>query len=107
MSRSHRKVPIIGHAVCSRERQDKRWHRRWRAGERTQLTGASTETLSAYLPLLENEVSNTSLMGKDGRFYWSKSSQIVVANRIAGCKGRTPEEQASIRTRLLRKWASK
>ena len=56
MSRSRRKTPIVGHTTCGSEREDKKlWHQRWRTRERTALTSASPEALSAHLPLLENE----------------------------------------------------
>jgi len=55
MSRSRRKTPIVGHTTCGSEREDKKlWHQRWRTRERTALTSASPEALSAHLPLLEN-----------------------------------------------------
>lgn len=53
MSRSRRKTPIVGHTTCGSEREDKKlWHQRWRTRERTALTSASPEALSAHLPLL-------------------------------------------------------
>ena len=58
MSRSRRKTPIVGHTTCGSEREDKKlWHQRWRTRERTALTSASPEALSAHLPLLENQAS--------------------------------------------------
>jgi hypothetical protein len=68
MSRSRRKTPIVGHTTCGSEREDKKlWHQRWRTRERTALTSASPEALSAHLPLLENQASSVWSMGKDGR----------------------------------------
>ncbi|MET6295465.1 hypothetical protein WID48_25560 [Enterobacter hormaechei] len=59
MSRSRRKTPIVGHTTCGSEREDKKlWHQRWRTRERTALTSASPEALSAHLPLLENQASS-------------------------------------------------
>jgi len=108
MSRSRRKTPIVGNTTCRSERQDKkRWHQRWRTRERTALASASPEALSAHLPLLENQVSNVWSMGKDGRSYWPTSRQIVTADRIAEHKGCNPQERASLKQRLLRKWTSK
>ncbi len=67
MSRSRRKTPIVGHTTCGSEREDKKlWHQRWRTRERTALTSASPEALSAHLPLLENQASSVWSMGKDG-----------------------------------------
>jgi hypothetical protein len=108
MSRSRRKTPIVGHTTCSSEREDKKlWHQRWRTRERTALAGASLDALSAHLPMLENQVGNVSTMGKDGRSYCPDKRQAAVADRIANHKGRTQEERASLKKRLLRKWMSK
>ena len=39
MSRSVKKIPIVGITTCCSERHDKKiWHKRWRARERTALT---------------------------------------------------------------------
>lgn len=76
MSRSRRKTPIVGHTTCGSEREDKKlWHQRWRTRERTALTSASPEALSAHLPLLENQASSVWSMGKDGRSYWPVKRQ--------------------------------
>ena len=108
MSRSRRNTPIVGHSTCRSERQDKKlWHQRWRARERTALASTSPETLSAYLPLLKIQISNVGWMGKEGHSYWSLTSQIATANRIADQKGCNPQERASLKERLLRKWMSK
>ena len=73
MSRSRRKTPIVGHTTCGSEREDKKlWHQRWRTRERTALTSASPEALSA-----------------------------ATADRIANHKGRNPQERASLKKRLL------
>jgi len=87
MSRSRRKTPIVGHTTCGSEREDKKlWHQRWRTRERTALTSASPEALSAHLPV---------------------KRQAATADRIANHKGRNPQERASLKKRLLRKWMSK
>ena len=102
MSRSRRKTPIVGHTTCRSEREDKKlWH------QRTALASASPEALCAHLPLLENQVSNVWSMGKDGRSYWPIKRQAATADRIANHKGRNPQERASLKKRLLRKWMSK
>ena len=75
--------------------------------ERTALASASPEALCAHLPLLENQVSNVWSMGKDGRSYWPVKRQAATADRIANHKGRNPQERASLKKRLLRKWMSK
>jgi hypothetical protein len=108
MSRSRRKTPIIGNTTCRSERQDKKlWHQRWRTCERNVLASASPEAWESHLPILEKQVSNVWLMGKDGRSYWSVARQMVMAERIANRKGRNPQERAALRKRLLRKWMSK
>ena len=71
------------------------------------LASASPEALCAHLPLLENQVSNVWSMGKDGRSYWPIKRQAATADRIANHKGRNPQERASLKKRLLRKWMSK
>lgn len=105
MSRSRRKTPIVGHTTCGSEREDKKlWHQRWRTRERTALTSASPEALSAHLPLLENQASSVWSMGKDGRSYWPVKRQAATADRIANHKGRNPQERASLKKRLLTLW---
>lgn len=108
MSRSRRQTPIIGNTTCRSERQDKKiWHRRWRTRERNALINASTEALASHLPLLENQVSNVWSMGKDGHTYRPISHQIAMAERTANRQGRSPQECASLKKRLLRKWMGK
>lgn len=108
MSRSHRKTPIFGITTCRSERQDKKlWHQRWRARERNALASASTEALDSRLPWSENQVSNVWSMGKDGHSYWPIDHQVETAELIANSQGRNPQERASLKKRLLRKWMSK
>ncbi|MDV5296380.1 hypothetical protein [Klebsiella michiganensis] len=98
MSRSRRKTPIVGHTTCgARARGQEALHQR----ERTALTSASPEALSAHLPLLENQASSVWSMGKDGRSYWPVKRQAATADRIANHKGRNPQERASLKKRLL------
>lgn len=69
MSRSRRKTPIVGHTTCGSEREDKKlWHQRWRTRERTALTSASPEALSAHLPLLENQASAWARIAEEAEF---------------------------------------
>ena len=68
---------------------------------------ASPDALSAHLPLLENQVSSVWSMGKDGRSYWPTKRQAATADRIASYKGRNPQERASLKQRLMRKWMGK
>jgi hypothetical protein len=98
MSRSRRKTPIVGHTTCGSEREDKKlWHQRWRTRERTALTSASPEALSAHLPLLENQASSVWSMGKDGRSYWP------VKRRRHGGSHRQSQGTQPARTRLPEK----
>lgn len=108
MSRSRRKIPIVGLTNCRSESQDKKiWHQRWRARERTALSSAASEHLSEYLPILENQVSSVWTMGKDGHSYWPVDRQDATADRIASNKGCNPQERASLKKRLLHKWMAK
>lgn len=60
MSRSYRKTPITGIAVCDSEKDDKRRaHRRRRAAERSH---------GRFVDL--REVSDVWDMGKDGKAWW-------------------------------------
>lgn len=108
MSRSRRKIPIVGHTNCRSERRDKKiWHQRWRTHERIALATLSTGGLHAHLPILEHQVSNVWSMGKDGRSYWPICRQQKIAERIAQRTGRSPQEGSALKIRLLRKWMSK
>ena len=108
MSRSRRKIPIVGVTTCRSEREDKKlWHQRWRTRERTALSSASLEVLDAHVPVPENQISNVWRMGKDGRYYWPAKRQAATADRIANHKGRNSQERAALKKRLLRKWMSK
>jgi hypothetical protein len=108
LSRSRRKTPITGYNTCRSERQDKKiWHRRWRTRERLALACMAPEGWDSHLSSLENEVSNVWSMGKDGHHYWPVGHQVLVAERIANFKGRSPQECSSLMKRLLHKWMGK
>ncbi len=108
MSRSRRKIPIMGHTTCRSERQDKKlWHQRWRTRERTLLAGMSPEEWDSHLGVLEDEVGSVWSMGKDGRSYWPVACQALAAERISNYKGRSPQERSSLKKRLLHKWMRK
>ncbi|STL60981.1 Uncharacterised protein [Escherichia coli] len=108
MSRSRRKTPIVGHTTCGSEREDKKlWHQRWRTRERTALTSASPEALSAHLPLLEKPGQQRLVDGQGWPLLLAVKRQAATADRIANHKGRNPQERASLKKRLLRKWMSK
>jgi hypothetical protein len=108
MSRSRRKMPILGHTGCPSERQDKTiWHQRWRCRERMALASLSPEGLSEHLTVEARQVSNVWSMGKDGRSYWPVAQQVAMAERIAHRKVRKPQERVSLTQRLLHKWMGK
>ena len=108
MSRSRRKKPIFAITTSHSECQDKKlWHQRLRARERTILASASLEVLAAHQPVLENEIISVWAMGKDGHEYQCAKTQDAGAEHIAGFKERNPQERASLKRRLLRKWMSK
>ncbi len=105
MARSRRKTPIYGFTSCDSEKQDKKiWHSRMRAHERDAL---ATADLDAHLTTKKNQVSSTWEMDKDGRHYWPLKEQEATAEEMANHKGKTPEERAAMKQRLLRKWAGK
>lgn len=112
MSRSTRKTPMYPNASAPSERADKQtWHGRWRARERTALASASIEALrdpeGGYQPVPVRAVSDPWGMAKDGRSYWSGKDQATAAAEIAARKAVTLEERASMRERLLHRWAAK
>ena len=96
MSRSRRKTPIVGHTTCGSEREDKKfWHQRWRTRERTALTSASPEALSAHLPPAGKPGQQRLVDGQGWPPYWPVKRQAATADRIANHKGRNPQERAS------------
>jgi hypothetical protein len=108
MSRSVRKTPIRSITTCRSERWDKKtWHSRWRSRERIALHMLSPAEMDSHLASVENEVSNVWLMGKDGHCYWSPAEQVQSAEYFANTRGRSPQERAALKKRLLRKWAAK
>lgn len=108
MSRSRRKTPIVGHTTCGSEREDKKlWHQRWRTRERTALTSASPEAPERPSAPAGKPGQQRLVDGQDGRSYWPVKRQAATADRIANHKGRNPQERASLKKRLLRKWMSK
>jgi len=108
MSRSRRNKPVIGVGLCDSERKEKKsWHTRWRTTERMTLHSASPEELEAHLPVLERAVSNVWAFGKDGHTYRPLARQDEAAEQIANRIGCNPQERASIKKRLLKKWMGK
>lgn len=63
MSRSHKHTPITGITVAKSEKKDKKtWHRRFRSKAKLKPD------------ILENEVSSTWNMAKDGKAYHDKET---------------------------------
>lgn len=105
MSRSQKKTPIFGIAGGKSERADKKiWHGRLRALERSAL--ASSTDLDDHMTTTEREASNPWTFAKDGKSFWPRLRQKIVAERLAQT-GRTKKEQASLAHRWLKKFNAK
>ena len=100
MSRSRRKTPIVGHDLRQRARGQEALTSALAHRERTALTSASPEALSAHLPPAGKPGQQRLVDGQDGRSYWPVKRQAATADRIANHKGRKPA-----RTRLPEKSA--
>lgn len=106
MSRSLRKTPIFGHTTARSEAHDKRqWHKRLRAGERSQLAVVGPET--DHVAVHRNAVSSTWDMAKDGKYWFAPSRQVVVSEPIAARRSRLSPERKALQARVLAKWRSK
>lgn len=106
MSRSRRKTPIFGHTTARSEAADKRlWHKRWRAREREQLSGAGLD--SDPLPVHRHDVSSTWDMAKDGKSWFAPRRQQQVAERVVARRSQSKPERKALQARLLAKWRSK
>lgn len=108
MSRSLRKTTIYGVTTCESEKVDKKiWHRRWRSKEHARLACATMEALESHLTLLEDQVSSSWDMGKDGRRYWPIKSQQQYAKHYAEkhCQNRVEED--ALEQRILHRIAAK
>ncbi len=106
MSRSRRKTPIFGYASADSEANDKRiWHSRMRHRERQALHSA--DDYDAHMTTVRDQVSSTWEMDKDGKHFWPEKSREETATWIAERRGKTDKERATIKRRLIRRWASK
>ncbi len=107
-SRSRRKTPIVGHTTCRSEREDKKlWHQRWRTHDSASaLASASPE---AHAPICLYWKTRSATSGRWVRMAADRpiKRQAATADRIANHKGRNPQERASLKKPLLRKWMSK
>ena len=111
MSRSRRKVPIVGIAGNVSEAHDKRlWHRRWRSKEAISLKTLTntTDGLWSHMTKVEAQVSDTWTMAKDGKSYWSIYRQNALAERLATNRASLSTERQSLKKKgLLKKWMAK
>ena len=106
MSRSRKKSPIFGNSNADSEAQDKRiWHSRMRHRERQALHSAVD--FDAHLTTARDDVSSTWNMAKDGKHFWDEKSREEAAEWIAHRRGKTDRERATIKRRLMRRWAAK
>lgn len=80
MSRSYKKVPVIGHTGADSEKADKKiWHRRFRHKTKDILRSMhnDVEGMDDVIMPVETDVSNTWAMSKDGKHYigeWLKKN---------------------------------
>ena len=108
MSCSYQKTSITGHTHCRSERQDKRlWHKRWRKRERIKLSSLSSENLDDHCTTDRREVSNPWNMGKDGKGYFPEKEQVHFVETLSSKRARGPQEQSSLKKRLLYKMMEK
>lgn len=105
MSRSQKKTHIFGIAGKKSERADKKiWHGRLRALERSAV--ASSTDLDDHMAITDREASNPWTFAKDGKFFWPRRRQKLVAERLAKA-GRTKKERTSLANRWLKKFIAK
>lgn len=72
MSRSYKKTPVIGHTAAQSEKSDKKtWHRRFRHKTRDILRSLHNDPdmIDDTIMPVENDVSSTWSMSKDGKSY--------------------------------------
>lgn len=90
MSRSYKKTPIIGHTNADSEKLDKKiWHRRFRHKTKDILRSMhnDVDSMDDVVMPVEDDVSNTWSMSKDGKHYlgeWLKKN----VNRIRNIMGK-------------------
>lgn len=107
MSRSVRKTPIIGFSTAKSEAADKkRWHSKWRSRVRSRLKSLPPDQIDSNITPVEIDVVTVGSMAKDGKQYFARSSQVVVAERLSRV-GKTTIERQSLRVRVLKKFMGK
>ena len=80
MSRSYKKVPIVGHTNADSEKADKKiWHRRFRHKTKSILRSMhnDVESINDTVMPVEDDVSSLWSMSKDGKHYigqWLKKN---------------------------------
>lgn len=106
MSRSLRKMPILGNTTARSEAGDKRlWHKRWRARERDQLASLGPD--GDPLPVPHRAVSSTWDMAKDGKQWFDLHRQRDVAEQFANRRSPLKAVRKTLQARLLAKWRGK
>lgn len=71
MSRSRRRSPIAAITSSESEKDDKRaWHSNLRSKEKQRLKSLTIATMDAFIPLLENNVSDPYWFDKDGKHWF-------------------------------------
>ena len=106
MSRSRKKSPIFGNANADSEAHDKHiWHSRMRHRERQALHSA--DDFDGHLTTVRDDVSSTWNMAKDGKSYFFEADREETAVWIAERRGKTEQERAAIKRRLMRRWTAK
>lgn len=71
MSRSRRRSPIAAWTSSESEKDDKkRWHSNLRAKEKQRLKALTVATMGAFIPLVENDISNPYHFDKDGKMFF-------------------------------------
>lgn len=73
MSRSNKKIPIVGHAGDSEKQDKKRWHRSFRKKSKDAINKShyDLDTLHDTIFPTRKDVSNPWSMSKDGKHYWN------------------------------------
>jgi hypothetical protein len=83
VSRSVRKIPIIGSSTAKSEAADKkRWHAKLRSGVRSSFKALPPDQIDSYIAPVEVDAVNVWSMTKEGKKYFGKSSQAIDAQRL-------------------------
>ena len=108
MSRSRRKLPIMGNANGASERHDKHlWHSRMRGHERQALARVARDDSRDHLATHRFEVSTVGDMAKDGKQFFALADQRVMALKKAQRRGKSVAERQALTARWLHKFMAK